>query len=168
MTTLIDNLKLRYARPDDAQAVSELIVTVANAQLREEFTEEGWELFLRLISKQTQRGIINDQDFVYWLATIPADDNDQDEKIIGLLCSKCRFHVFHFFILPEHQRQGVGLRLWRNYLMHIPVQHGLKITVNASDFALDFYKQLGFQSSGPRAIKNGLVHTPMHFYLSHL
>ena len=166
MTALTDQVSLRYATPNDAPAISNLIVTVARAQLRGEFTQEGWEMFLRLISKQTQRGIIDDMDFVYWLATV--SDNSGTEKIVGLLCSKQRFHVFHFFILPDYQCQGIGTRLWRNYLMHIPNQHGLKITVNASDFALDFYKQLGFRVSGQRQIKNGLVHTPMQFYLAGL
>lgn len=165
--SLTKELHLRKAKPEDAQAVSDLIVTVARAQLREEFTEEGWELFLRLISKQTQRGIINDQDFSYWLASYPADEN-HNEKIVGLLCSKNRYHVFHLFILPEHQRQGVGRRLWRNYLMHIPNNYGIKITVNASDFAVAFYERLGFKINGQREMKNGLIQTPMKFYLSHL
>ncbi|NNJ72596.1 MAG: GNAT family N-acetyltransferase [Enterobacterales bacterium] len=166
MAILTEQITLRRATADDADSVSDLIICVARAQLRNEFTQEGWELFLRLISKQTQRSIINNQDFVYWLAVTETETSC--EKIVGLLSSKSQLHVFHFFILPDYQRLGIGTKLWHNYLMHIPHQLGLKITVNSSDFALAFYKQLGFSEAGKRHIKNGLAHTPMQFYLSSL
>ena len=65
MTVLTEQITLRHAKPEDAAAISELIITVARAQLRDEFTEEGWEMFLRLISKQTQRGIEADKHFFF-------------------------------------------------------------------------------------------------------
>jgi len=171
MAIYTEQITLRHATEADAGSVSDLIICVARAQLRDEFTPEGWDLFLRLINKQTQRGIINDKDFAYWLAIIEIEATSIEparEKIVGLLSSKRQLHVFHFFILPDYQRLGIGTKLWRNYLMHIPHQQGLKITVNSSDYALEFYKHLGFRNSGERAIKNGLAHTPMQFYLSSL
>ena len=150
---------IRLATPEDAEAISNLIITVAQAQLRDEFTDEGWDLFLRLISRQTQQGLIEDHQFQYFVAA----DNDDPSKILGLLSSKHTTHVFHFFILPEYQKQGVGTTLWKHFLFHLPPAVGKVITVKSSDFACDFYYKLGFKQKQPRCIENGLAYTLMHY-----
>lgn len=160
MTTLTKQVTIRRAVPDDAAAISGLIVTVASKQLKDEFTADGWDLFLRLISKQTQKGLIADSQFCYWLAIVKDHD---EETIVGLLTSKMTYHVFHFFILPKYQRQGVGRQLWSHYLFHLPPAPPSIITVKASDFALDFYKKLGFTIQQPRCVENGLAYTLMHY-----
>lgn len=151
--------RIRLATAADAAAISELVVTVATAQLREEFTDDGWELFLRLISRQTQQGLIADTQFQYLVAC----DKNAPQKIFGLLSSKHTTHVFHFFILPEYQRQGIGTALWRHYLFHMPPGVGNTITVKSSDFACAFYLQLGFKQKQPRCIENGLAYTLLHY-----
>lgn len=153
------NFTIRLATPDDAEAISNLVVTVAEAQLRGEFTDEGWELFLRLISRQTQQGLIADYQFQYLVACEP----NNPENIYGLLSSKHATHVFHFFILPEFQKQGIGRALWRHYLFHLPPAVGKIITVKSSDFACEFYNKLGFEQKQPRCVENGLAYTLMHY-----
>ena len=155
------DIKIRPAGVEDSEQISRLIITVAEAQLRNEFNEEGWELFLRLISRQTQQGLIADDQFNYWVA-YTLDDHGH-EIIMGLLSSKNTTHVFHFFILPEYQRRGVGRALWRNYLFHLPSTTPYIITVKSSDFACDFYHKLGFVDKQPRCMENGLVYTLMHY-----
>ena len=151
---------VREAVPEDAEQISKLIIQVAEAQLRPEFTDDGWDLFLRLISRQTQKGLIEDERFKYWVAT---QHTDSQEQIIGMLSSKNVFHVFHFFILPDFQKGGVGKALWRNFLYLLPEQNETIITVKSSDFALGFYRKQGFTQQQPRCIENGLAYTLMHF-----
>ncbi len=154
-------ITIRRASPQDSEQISNLIIQVATEQLRTEFSQEGWELFLRLISKQTQKGLIEDQQFQYWVAV---DSLSSDEaNIVALLSSKNTTHIFHFFILPQYQRKGIGTALWRNYLFQLPVHRPLMITVKSSDFACDFYHKLGFVDKQPRCVENGLVYTLMQY-----
>lgn len=161
MSNQSNQVIIREAAPEDAEQISNLIVEVAEAQLRPEFTDDGWELFLRLISRQTQKGLIVDEHFRYWVATRIIDGQEQ---IIGMLSSKNIFHVFHFFILPGFQKVGVGRALWRNFLFHLPEQSETIITVKSSNYALGFYKKLGFTPQQPRCVKNGLAYTLMHYF----
>lgn len=155
------DIKIRSATAADSEQISKLIINVAKAQLRNEFSQEGWELFLRLISRQTQQGLIADDQFNYWVAYETDDQNN--DFIVGLLSSKNTTHIFHFFILPEYQRQGVGRALWRNFLFQLPTTTPHIITVKSSDFACHFYHKLGFVDKQPRCIENGLVYTLMHY-----
>ena len=158
MTT---DFEIRPASIDDSEQISRLIITVAESQLRNEFSEEGWSLFLRLISRQTQQGLISDDQFNYWVAYTL--DEQGDEIITGLLSSKNTTHIFHFFIHPHFQRQGIGRALWRNFLFQLPATSPHIITVKSSDFACDFYHKLGFVDKQPRCMVNGLVYTLMHY-----
>jgi ribosomal protein S18 acetylase RimI-like enzyme len=160
MKTLTKPVTIRRATPDDAAAISGLVVTVASQQLRNEFTDDGWDLFLRLISKQTQQGLIADSQFCYWLAYYNEPDQEQ---LVGVLTSKNQFHLFHFFILPEYQNQGIGKQLWTHYLFHLPAPPPQLVSVKASDFALGFYQKLGFIAQQPRCVENGLAYTLMHY-----
>lgn len=163
MTTLTNALTIRSARAEDSETISALILRVARTQLRNEFTQDGWELFLRLMSTQTLSALITNERFCYWLASL---DSESDSKIIGLLASRDANHVFHFFVDPDYQKRGVGKFLWRHYLFHLTGESPQLVTVKASDYAINFYKKLGFTIVQPRQIEKGLAYTLMHFVRS--
>jgi len=161
------HVTIRLATASDADVISDLIITVASAQLRGEFTQDGWDMFQRLISKQTQQAIIKDSNFRYYLATDSEQGTKQsNEKIVGLISSKNQFHLFHFFILPDYQKRGIGTQLWQHFLKQLPNKDQATVTVKSSDFALNFYKTLGFCEVQPRTIKNGLVYTLLNFVVN--
>ena len=139
-------------------------MTTAENQLRNEFTDDGWELFLRLLSEKTQSDLLRSKNFNYRVAIV-------DNEIIGVLASKKVNHLFHFFIHPKWQNQGVGRALWNGYLQNLVTIIGIKnrgikkITVNASDFAFKFYLKIGFTIKHQRQIKNGICFTAMEYLL---
>ena len=98
--------RIRLATAADAAAISELVVTVATAQLREEFTDDGWELFLRLISRQTQQGLIADTQFQYLVAC----NKNAPQKIFGLLSSKHKRMCFTFLSCLSISDRGLARR----------------------------------------------------------
>lgn len=166
-------MKIHIAKPADAQVISELVLSTASSQLRNEFSDEGWKLFQTLLSKDTQRGLIGHKNFNYLIA-VHQPDADSEKLISGVLVIKNKSHLFHFFIRPEWQRKGIGSMLWLTYLQSVTAFNSKfapdssldSITVNSSDFSLEFYKKLGFQQSAERQVKKGVCFTPMIYDLS--
>lgn len=152
-------MKIRIATIDDARAISTLVMHTAKEQLRNEFTDDGWELFQRLLSEKTQTDLLRNKAFNYRVAVISND-------IVGVLASKNASHLFHFFIHPNWQHRGVGSKLWERYLQDISTIKSINsVTVNASDFAVGFYLKIGFSIKQPKQVKNGMCFTAMEYSL---
>jgi ribosomal protein S18 acetylase RimI-like enzyme len=74
-------------------------------------------------------------------------------------------HLYYLFVAREFHRQGIARALWRrvcaDYLSG-PETVG-RMTVNASDFAVEAYRRLGFMRCAPPAERNGVRYNPMEF-----
>ena len=154
---------IRVANNGDAEAISSLIINTASTQLRNEFTDDGWDLFLRLLEKQTQKSLIENKKYKYLIAL---DENNMN--ILGVLAVKEVTHLFHFFVDPNSQGLGIGKSLWKMYLNKIHQlnekrQNIKTITVNSSDYGIPFYQKIGFMMNSSRQKKNGVCYTPMTF-----
>lgn len=158
-------MELREATTDDAETISSLILEVANNQLRSEFSDDGWQLFQKLLSLKTQVGLIKDKKYFYLVAI-------ESNAIVGVLCIKERSHIFHFFVDSKYQGLGVGKILFNTYLddLYNPQfnyrtepKKFTEVTVNSSDFGLPIYQKLGFKIKNGRQMKNGVCYTPMTY-----
>jgi len=156
-------LKIRTAHEEDAKAISALVIDAAEAHIRDEFTEEGWELLLRLYSEDCQKKLIKSNEYRYFLA-------EEKEALVGVLSIKNRNHIFQFFVSTKQHKTGVGTQLWHHYLN--ATEGGVfdeqpigKISVKASNYGTPFYLKLGFHISGQRQLKNGVYYTPLIFLL---
>ena len=102
-------------------------------------------------------------------------DNPGQMTLAGILVIKDKNHLFHFFVKPQWQGRGIGKRLWYTYIEEYKALNSDKlfrqsfdlVTVNSSDFALQFYQQLGFAMNGERQKKKGVCYTPMTFIVPH-
>ncbi len=156
-------MKIRNANTDDAVAISSLVINTAAVHIRDDFTEEGWELLLRLYSEECQRKLISSSEYRYYLAE---DNND----IQAVLTMREESHIFQFFVKTEQQQKGIGKILWFHHLNRLNEdlsrQKAIdKITVKASTFGIPFYLKLGFRVSGQRQLENGIYFTPFFFLL---
>ncbi len=77
-------------------------------------------------------------------------------------------HLTTFFVSKDYQNRGVGRMLFAFSLRHIRSHHPeiKKITVNSSPFALPVYKRLGFELTGGREEKDGIIYYPMEYRIS--
>lgn len=67
-----------------------------------------------------------------------------DGKIIGVMGSN-ENNIDYFFVKKDYQHQKVGTLLMDNYLRRMKIQNFTKIYVDASHYARDIYKKIGFE-----------------------
>jgi len=145
-------MELRPARADDAVAISRLIASVAHY-----FTVDpggkGAERFFRGISPQAIRGYINDPAFYYVAAW-------RGNELAGAAALRNGSHLFHLFVAPAYQRQGLSRRLWEMLQAGADPGCGM-FTVNSSPYAVAVYQRFGFVATGPPVVRNGITFVPM-------
>ena len=72
-----------------------------------------------------------------------------DEQIAGVLLLKDGWNLVNLFIDPAFQGQGIGRALVAAAAKHTRASNYDAIRLNSSDFAVDFYRRLGFVQMGP-------------------
>jgi GNAT superfamily N-acetyltransferase len=150
----MNTAEIRQALPDDAEAISALILRVAHY-----FTlkpnGEGAEQFLKSVSPEAIRGYIGDPGLHY----LAAFDEGQ---LVGVAAVRHGTHLFHLFVAPERQRQGIARQLWQAArAAALAAGHDQGFTVNSTPYAVPIYQRFGFRVTGPRVEKNGIAFVPM-------
>ena len=71
-------------------------------------------------------------------------------------------HVYHLFVDPRVQGQGIASALWAEMKAHARA-HGNpgRFTVNSSPGAMPVYSAFGFTAAGERQEDHGLIYVPM-------
>jgi ribosomal protein S18 acetylase RimI-like enzyme len=145
-------MHIRPATTQDAEAISALINASAHHFLLDA-SGRGAERFLAGITPQAILGYLSSASFFYLIAE---DGND----LAGAVALRDGRHLFHLFVAPTHQRQGLARALWA--AAQRGAAKGLKtFTVNASPNAVAVYERFGFAAVGPRTEMNGIAFVPM-------
>ncbi|WP_211473396.1 GNAT family N-acetyltransferase [Collimonas humicola] len=143
--------EFRPAHASDAVTISTLI-----QQFTREFTisvdGSGAEQFLASVSVAAEADYIADPRYHYITACIGG-------VLAGFIAIRDRSHVFHLFIAPEFQRQGLAARLWQAALASFP--DAATFTVNSSPSALPVYQRFGFAPTGAPVEMHGIRFVPM-------
>ena len=147
-------IDIRPAACDDALAISRLIHSVSHF-----FTAhpqgEGADAFLDSIRPAAIESYIQSNDFLYLVGWA-------DQDLAGAIAIKDATHVYHLFVAPAYQRQGVARKLWQR-ASQTAIQSGNRqgFTVNSSLYAVPIYAQFGFKVSGPPVHTKGIAFVPM-------
>ncbi|MDO5293425.1 MAG: GNAT family N-acetyltransferase [bacterium] len=81
------------------------------------------------------------------------------QKIIGVIATRKQgSHISLFFVDPKYQRQGIGRKLFNQVKKDCT---GDVLTVNASPYAVQIYKRLGFIATDTEQTTDGIRFTPM-------
>jgi ribosomal protein S18 acetylase RimI-like enzyme len=140
------------ATTQDAAAISALISASAHDFLLDS-TSSGSEQFLAGITPQAILGYITSSNFLYLIAEHGTD-------LAGTVALRDGRHLFHLFVAPTYQRQGLARALWA-----AAKQGAAKdletFTVNSSPNAVAVYERFGFTANGPRTEMNGIAFVPM-------
>lgn len=123
-------------------------------------SEEGQQSFLRYADYMS---------FVYRQSSGHECFLALDEKgvIVGMAEVRQRRHISMLFVEPGLVGNGIGRALLEYCLAKCRSYFTRKaITLNASDYALEFYRKMGFMPIAPRKTEDGLSSTPMQKILT--
>ena len=145
-------INIRCATAQDAEAISLLIRGSAHHFLLEP-SGRGAENFFDGITAQAIRTCITSANFHYLVA-------QSETELAGAVALRDGKHLFHLFVAPAFQRQGLARALWS--AVKQAADPALEaFTVNSSPNAVAVYERFGFSVVGPRREANGIVFVPM-------
>lgn len=143
---------IRLATAQDAEAISALIRGSAHHFLLDA-NGRGAERFLDGITAQAILACITSANFHYLAAQSGAE-------LAGAVALRDGQHLFHLFVAPAFQRQGLARALW--FAVKQAADPALEaFTVNSSPNAVPVYERFGFSAVGPLSAANGIVFIPM-------
>ena len=148
LTRSVEPYSVRRLAPEEVPAALELCWQVFLEFEAPEYSPEGVAAF---------RASLDDKERVRKLNFYGAFDG---EKLVGVLCMRAPQHIGGFFVDAVYHCRGIGRRLFEAMRQDYEVQ---AFTVNASPYAVEVYRRLGFVPTDTEQLTDGLRYTPMRF-----
>lgn len=142
-------------RSEEAGAVNRLVVHVFRDFVARDYTAEGITDILEFIAP----GNLSRRAKAGSLILVAEVHN----SIVGMLELQKNRHLALLFVDSNHQGQGIAGHLLRRSLerMRTTDPHLAEISVQASPYALEFYRKIGFRETGPQRHEEGRCYHPM-------
>lgn len=83
-----------------------------------------------------------------------------EDILVGVLCMRKPQHIAGFFVDTDYHRRGIGKKLLATMRKDYTEQ---EFTVNASPYAVEVYRHLGFVPTDEEKTVDGLRFTPMKY-----
>lgn len=154
-----ENLSFRRASVDETPALAELVGRVFDAFVAADFTPQGVMEFRNFIAPEKMAARMAAESTVYVAHS--------GEALAGMVELNHPEHIALLFVDQAYQGQGVARALLGLCISEARLhQPGLpEMTVNASLYAVEAYRRLGFERTGAEQEKNGLRFVPMRLRL---
>ena len=153
------SFQIRKAQASEWEAAMELAFKVFLKYEAMEYGPEGIRNFAEFVTDETLKKLFLQGSYLLFVAV-------ENEKIIGLISMRRGNHISLLFVDQDYHRRGVGTSLVK-YLqayMLVNTKHQ-KLTVNAAPYGVPFYHRIGFKDTGYETRRDGIIYTPMEFYL---
>lgn len=145
--------KIEKAEIDDIEKISDLIKRIYLKYNSKTDTEEGINNILSFISEKNMRLRFFNEGALMLIA------RDKNNDIVGVIELRNFEHISLFFVDDKYFKCSVGSKLFEEAKDILGQE---KYSVNSSDYAVEFYKKLGFvQIYDSIKIKNGVHFHPM-------
>lgn len=151
---------IRLLEGSDIIPVMDMVWKVFLEFIAPDYSQEGIDEFKKFIDPDFITGKMVSGEFKLW----GAFDN---EKPVGIAAIKPPLHIALLSVDKRYHRQGIARKLFKTALRDKTRTYGHdKITVNASPYAVDIYRRLGFHPTDKEQMANGIRFTPMECYLN--
>jgi GNAT superfamily N-acetyltransferase len=150
-----DPIEYRPLAPGEEVEVSDLVVSCFHEFVAGDFDQEGTDEFLRYARPEAVAERL-ESDHIVLVARARG-------RPIGMIEIRRNEHVSLLFVDRGFQGRGVARQLLGRALeLARSARPDLdRVTVHASRYAVEIYRRLGFEPSGPETIVNGIIFTPM-------
>ena len=151
----MSEISYRLMKPDDADAVSALVLSSFEEYIASEYTPLGLEEFRKYASAEALKERAIQDHF-----TVVASTAD---GLAGMLEMRQNNHVALLFVDKPFHRKGVAHALL-DYALGEARHHepdAERVTVNSSRYGVPAYEKLGFRQTGPERAVNGIAFIPM-------
>jgi GNAT superfamily N-acetyltransferase len=147
-------MRIKAAVIEEAEEISELIRSLSSSFFALP-NGEGADSFLESISPKAISEYISSENFVYLTGKI-------DAQLIGVVAIRDNTHLFHLFVSPSYQAEGLGRKLWLEAKeVALKAGNGGQFTVNSSINAVPVYAAFGFKAVGEECTTSGISFQPM-------
>lgn len=150
-----DLYRIRWARVSDYENVMDMV----------------WETFLKFEGKDyTEEGIRNFEEFIhsdsvynsFLLGSYQIMVVTHQEEIVAMASVRNRNHLSLLFVKEEYHHKGIGSYLLGRFCKYLLEEQGEKeMTLWAAPYAVGFYQKLGFESTEPEKMIEGIRITTM-------
>ena len=145
---------IRFATPDDAPAISALIITL-QPFLTIAPDGAGAEQFMATIQPEVIAANLRAENYRYQLALLA-------DTLAGVVAVRDNTHLFNLYVAEAFHGQGLGRRLWEAARDDaLSRGNAGSFTVNASVYAEKMYRRWGFAPTAPVQEQHGLRFIPM-------
>lgn len=142
------------------RAAVELIKEVFDLSLAEDYGEQGTKTFYHFIQIEHVEKMVQNGELKFW-------GSFEGNRLTGVIALRGKQHISLLFVKSEYRRKGVAGKLVavvKAVCREINLEKRV-ITVNASPYAVEAYKHMGFVSLSEEQKKDGIRYTPMLCHL---
>ena len=150
---------IRKAVITDWDEAMELAFRVFLKYEAEEYGPEGIRNFAQFVTDEDLKKMFMIGEYLLFVAV-------KAGKVIGLISLRSGNHISLLFVDERFHRKGIGtlrVKKLQEYMLQNTKQQ--KLTVFAAPYGVPFYHRLGFVDMGKETRKDGIIYTPMEFYL---
>jgi len=146
---------IRPLKKEDISPTMDMVWKVFSEFIAPDYAQEGIDEFKRFIDPDHIAKKMESGEFKLWGAF------DKDYPV-GVVALGPPLRIALLSVDKQYHRQGIARRLFQTALNDKNRTDGHhKITVNASRYAVDIYRRLGFVPTDTEQTLNGLIFTPM-------
>lgn len=135
--------------------MSRLLIEASNEFVVGDFSEEGRRYYLAQLAPAKLEEKLGSPEYRFCVAEV-------EGLLAGVAAMRGAAHLYYLFVAKPFHRRDVARRLWEVLKAEAKTRGAVPaFTVNASLFAVEAYKRLGFVPLGPHKELNGIRYVPM-------
>ena len=150
----MEELIIEKAVPDDWEDAMELCWRTFLKYEAPVYGKEGTDSFLNFISDEKLYKMFLAGEYAMKVARL-------NGELVGVVTMRALNHISLLFVDERYHRQGIARELLKNLQNDCTRGDSVVMSVNASPYAIPFYKRLGFIETDVIKKADGITYLPM-------